>query len=256
MRVVTGAKRRRLEEEEDLVDRISGLPDGVLGDIVTLLPTKDGARTQLLSSRWRHIWRAAPLNVDLHDGDGPRRETTAGDISRVLAAHPGPGRRLHISYSRLSYSPLDTAAANLDGWLRSPTLNNLRELEILFDRGHATPQLPLPASALRFSSTLAVASFDACVFPDNAIAMPLLKQLTLLRVRISEASLQAMLAGSHVLDSLLLLNNEGYPRLKIASPGLRCYHISLVRHVSSVSVSSPFVFELVTQVSLESVRVS
>ncbi|XP_072147827.1 uncharacterized protein [Setaria viridis] len=45
--------------------------------------------------------------------------------------------------------------------------------------------------------------------------MPLLKQLTLLHVMISETSLHAWLAGCPVLESLLLLDNEGCPRVKI-----------------------------------------
>ncbi|CAN6222231.1 unnamed protein product [Urochloa humidicola] len=219
MGVVTRAKKRRLQEEQDLVDRISGLPDGVLGDIVSLLPTKSGARTQLLSSRWRHLWRSAPLNVSVCIYDNHQTIPLAG-ISGILSLHPGPGRRFSFHSSRW----VKVAMAELDGWLRSPSLNNLEELEIHFDLERSTnwriPPHPLPASALRFSSTLAVASFQACDFPHcrKYVSMPLLRQLTLLNSTISEASLHALLAGTagcHVLESLLLLNNEGSPRVKI-----------------------------------------
>ncbi|CAL5077806.1 unnamed protein product [Urochloa decumbens] len=230
MGVVTRAKMRRLQEEQELVlDHISVLPDGVLGDIVSLLPTKDGARTQLLSSRWRHLWRAAPLNLDFNVGIciyNDYQTTSVAGMSGILSSHPGPGRRFAIQSNRWV-----VAMAELDGWLRCPSLNNLEELKIHFihyrQRRRWTPPPPplLPASALRFSSTLAAASFDYCTFPDcgsnDAIAMPLLKRLTLLHVTISEASLQALLAGCHVLETLLLLNNKGYPRLKIASNSLR-----------------------------------
>ncbi|CAN6196716.1 unnamed protein product [Urochloa humidicola] len=230
MDAVTKSKKRKLQEADEqqelIVDRISLLPDDVLGDIVTLLPTRAGARTQVLSSRWRHIWRSAPLNLDLTK---PLRRTPAGAISGVLAAHPGPGRRFSIDYSSLcNYSPGCTTT--LDGWLRSPGLDNLQELKILFNYDHlrrGIPPLQLPPSVLHFSSTLTIASFRSCVFPDcgnmhNAATThwPVLKKLTLSMVTVSDNSLQALLAGCSVLESLLLQDNRGLSRVRIVSPSL------------------------------------
>jgi hypothetical protein len=38
------------------VDRLSDLPDGVLGNILSFLPTKEAGRAAVLSQRWRHMF--------------------------------------------------------------------------------------------------------------------------------------------------------------------------------------------------------
>ncbi|CAN6196713.1 unnamed protein product, partial [Urochloa humidicola] len=221
MEMVPEAKRRRLgeDEEEELVDRISLLPDDILGDIVSLLPTKDGARTQVLSSRWRHVWRAAPLNLRIN-GDS---SIAVSEISRILDAHPGPGRRFCIHTGHVRGNEIPAANANLDSWLRSPALDNLQELELHM---LSYPLMPLPASVRRFSPALRVASFENCSFPDSPLHLPLLRQLSLVQVRISETPLHALLAGCSVLESLLLLSNHGFPRLQIVSTSLRSIGLS------------------------------
>ncbi|CAL5077800.1 unnamed protein product [Urochloa decumbens] len=223
MGVVTGAaKKRRLEEEEEgerLEDRISRLPDGVLGDIVSLLPSKDGARTQVLSSRWRPLWRSAPLNLDIRGSNS--QLTLVREICRILSSHPGPGRRFTI---HMGYVETKDSSAALDVWLRSPALNNLQELEFCLGLMPNFPPPPLPASVHRFSSTLRLANFVRCSFPDgnaSALHWPLLNKLTLACGRISETSLHDLLAGCSVLESLLLLDNNGFPRLQILSSSLR-----------------------------------
>ena len=187
MEMDSGAKRTRIAEEEqrDVDDHISRLPDAILGEIVSLLPTKDGGRTRAIASRWRHLWRSAPLNLDLHD-----RRIPPAQVSGILASHEGPGRRLCVPDHYLEDDD-HCAAARLDDWLRSPALHGLQELDFHFHGSRCTcsrlcacipvPPLPLPL----LPSTLRVASFGGCAFPETGLHLPHLLQLSLMSVKIS-----------------------------------------------------------------------
>ncbi|KAG2632984.1 hypothetical protein PVAP13_2NG271900 [Panicum virgatum] len=82
-------------------DLISRLPDEVLGCVITLLPTKDGARIQILSRRWRPLWRSAPLNLEVgfvgSCGDVGDDERLASNLRRLLSAHEAPVRRFSLT---------------------------------------------------------------------------------------------------------------------------------------------------------------
>ncbi|GJN00132.1 hypothetical protein PR202_ga17295 [Eleusine coracana subsp. coracana] len=197
------------------VDRISGLPDEILGEIISLLPTNKGVRTQSLASRWRHLWLSAPLNID-HSSLPAKEEVQIGLISRILASHPGPARRLSVRMSLLSFT--ETVAA----WLESPVLHNLQELEF---------QVPcfrwLMASAFRFSATLRVATMSGCHLQDDVVGtlqFPQLKQLGLGFVKASPGALRSLITGCPVLEYLLL--NGGFSCLRINSPTITSIGIS------------------------------
>ncbi|KXG21358.1 F-box/FBD/LRR-repeat protein At3g26920 isoform X1 [Sorghum bicolor] len=214
MELLTTAKNRRLELEERLAvaDRISSLPDGVLGDIVSLLPTKEGARTKVLSSRWRRLWRSAPLNLEGYVHGVPEGR----EISRILSSHPGPARRFSVSYYGDYHSFF---AADLGGWLQSSALHKLQELQL-----HQV--IRVPESALhRFSSTLRVATFSSCIFKDGkngsaALQFPLLTQLSLVNVVISESYLHALLAACPALQSLFIRCDQELCPVQIVSPSI------------------------------------
>ncbi|XP_047075531.1 F-box protein At5g03100-like isoform X2 [Lolium rigidum] len=212
-------KRMRVDEDEGGgADRISDLSDAVLGEIISLLPTKDGARTRILASRWRHIWCSAPLNLDCR-GLARCGELAAGVISHILASHQGPGRRFCIRHGFRGYR-----ADTVDSWLRSPALDNLEEFNLHCPRQHQVMLPVLSEPFFRFSKTLIVATIERCHLSDNTVQglqFLQLKQLSLEMVTISECSLQRIIAGCPALECLLISYCSGFRSITINSVSLR-----------------------------------
>ncbi|KAF8669984.1 hypothetical protein HU200_051169 [Digitaria exilis] len=135
MVITRSNKKRRLEEEEAShlqqqqqlppSDLISHLPDDVLAAIITLLPSGDGARTQILSRRRRPIWPTLPLNLEA--------KTFAAAHAFLLARRSRHGggahcRRLSLTWTG-TFHGFPKAADDL---LRLPDLDGLHELELCY----------------------------------------------------------------------------------------------------------------------------
>jgi hypothetical protein len=192
-------------------DNISGLPDDVLGEIVALLPIKDAAGTQIISSRWRRLWRTVPLDVDCR-----RIPAEKGFhlqiVPRILNSNLGAIRRFRASthHDLLGSHALDT-------WLRSPALDNVKELDLWYAGYFPLPpwqSMPPPSPSLsRFSATLRALTLGGCgIADDGAItfAFPQLKYLALERVTVSECSLQAIIDGCPAIECLQIHNSLGF----------------------------------------------
>jgi hypothetical protein len=208
------------DEDGGSADRISNLPDAVLREIISLLPTMDGARTGILASRWCHLWRAAPLDLDSRglfkcEGD------LTGVVSRILSTHQGPGRRFCIPYQD---GMSRYGAATLDAWLCSPALDNLQELDVWCDPHH-----PVSASTFRFLATLCVFTIAGCDISSStiqALHFPLLKQLGIDNVRISECALHSLIASCTVVECLFVKSADGFSCIQINSSSIKSIAIS------------------------------
>ncbi|KAF8723544.1 hypothetical protein HU200_021495 [Digitaria exilis] len=187
-------------DDDDLI--MSHLPIDVVARIISFLPYRDAARTQILSSRWRHVTsHPAPLSLDHRDLAWPRYDDhdVAARTTGILASRTVPTRRFstHVVH--------------------------------LHRHGRR-----LPPSALRFSATLRLATFAKCQFPEGKpFFFPELRQLGLEDVVISEESLHGVMAGCPVLESLLLTGRSRFECIRInsrsiVSLALRVYTDELV----------------------------
>uniref|UniRef100_A0A0D9VCW6 F-box domain-containing protein n=1 Tax=Leersia perrieri TaxID=77586 RepID=A0A0D9VCW6_9ORYZ len=239
-------------------DRISLLPDDLLRAVVSRLPAKDGARTALLSSRWRRIWLSAPLVlVDAHllppaaggGESGRRRPPRAGAasravadaVTRVLDSHPGP-----FPFVSLTCCFIDNDADHLAvaaRWLDRLAAAGVEEL-VLVNRPYPIPGVRLPAELFRCGSSLRRLYIGAWELPDTAaIAVaaefPNLKDLVLGCVVMMDPhgrDIPLLLAASPVLETLSVFGILNTLRVRLSSSSLRCaqFCLSLTEEVAVV----------------------
>uniref|UniRef100_A0A453SN49 Uncharacterized protein n=1 Tax=Aegilops tauschii subsp. strangulata TaxID=200361 RepID=A0A453SN49_AEGTS len=209
------------------VDRISGLSDALLHDIVSRLPFKDAARTAVLATRWRRVWLSAPLVVvDNHllDHWPPTRAdapAVTAAVSRALAAHPGPFRCVHLVSSHMDGYP-----AQLKRWLRLLAAKGVQEL-VLVNRP-CPRQVPLPGTLFRIG-TLTRLYVGVWKFPDVAClgdaSFPNLRELGIFSVAMEKGDIKAVVARSPVLEILNIQGSVKGLGLHLISQSLRCVQI-------------------------------
>ncbi|KAM3239721.1 hypothetical protein ACQJBY_053423 [Aegilops geniculata] len=228
----------------DGVDRISRLPRALLRNIVSRLPVTDAARTAVLSSCWRTVWLSAPpvlVDAYLREDDYAWPPTPANSpaitaaVSRILEAHPGPFRHVHLVCSHMN-----AHRARLARWLQLLAAKGVQDL-VLVNRPWPC-DVPLP-DALFAINTLVRLHIGLWKLPDTARlgsyrTFPHLRELGICSVVMEDGDVDAIVARSPVLEALSIQGSSKGLRLRLVSQSLRCVQIcsSVVEDIAVVKV--------------------
>ncbi|KAL6899767.1 hypothetical protein ACP4OV_006425 [Aristida adscensionis] len=213
-------------------------PDGV--DRISRLPAH--LRRDIVSSRWRCVWRATPLVlVDAHlmparaaPARLPFRAISLRDVlaplhvaaavSRALAAHPGPFRCVY-----LVGVPMDAHRPEIELWFQLLAAKGVQELVFMNRAAKLDTDVPLTATLFRCTA-LRRLYVGFWRFPDTAAlsraaAFPYLPELGLCSFILMERDLAFLLGRCPVLEKLLVVGGRWPVCIRVQSQSLRCVEL-------------------------------
>uniref|UniRef100_A0A1J3FFS5 F-box/LRR-repeat protein n=1 Tax=Noccaea caerulescens TaxID=107243 RepID=A0A1J3FFS5_NOCCA len=207
--VCMGAKKGGLK------DAISWLPQEVLGDILSLVPTKLAASTSVLSKKWRNVF-ALVHNLDFDDsiflqpekGKIERdvvREGFRNFVDRTLALQgASPINKLSLGFHILKYSEM----ADMARWICNVVERGVLEVDLDV---WTNCQLSLP-SELFTSKTLVKLTLGTHICLGKippGVALPALKSLSIYSIFFTVDDLcDVLLPGCPVLEDLYVCHEE------------------------------------------------
>ncbi|KAK3143091.1 hypothetical protein QOZ80_4BG0358220 [Eleusine coracana subsp. coracana] len=213
----------------DGVDRVSDLPDALLGKIISSLPVKDAARTTVLSRRWRPIWRSTPLVlVDNHllpagSDEIPRHleradsTAVAAAVSRILAVHLGP-----FPFVRLVCGYMDDDRSQLARWLQHLAVKGVQELDLVNRPWPFRLDEHLPATIFSMAALtrlyLGFWRFPDTVSLPRGAAFPCLRELGFCNVSLEPRDIDFVLARSPALETFHMQGHLFFPATSAHQP--------------------------------------
>ncbi|XP_057736136.1 putative FBD-associated F-box protein At3g50710 [Arachis stenosperma] len=179
------------------MDRISLLPNSILCDILSYLPTKEAVSTSILSRRWRHVWKDLQV-LDTEDIPflSPRFDSYVTDILSQRSANY-PIKKFRLTCYNSSEDLIVT-------WLDAVIGPHLQELYLCYNCINIMKRHKLPESIFTCVSlkSLVLKRFCHLNYEFPNVYLPSLKNLEFETVSVDPSKL---LSGCPVLENLKLI---------------------------------------------------
>ncbi|CAL5021542.1 unnamed protein product [Urochloa decumbens] len=204
-----------------VTDRISGLPEGVIHHVLSLLPAHDAVRTCVLARPWRHLWRSA-LGIRITGVKGWRNaDKFVAFVDRLLRIRRSCGP---VESCRMEFDEyfLPAQKHHVDHWIMDAVRLNVQVFRLSFAdlKSFCLPYLRLVCqhlvrlelvrvdaydSILDFSGcpALVVLRMEHCFLNAGKMFSPSLKQLSMFccefhRTSRTRISLPSLSEAAHV----------------------------------------------------------
>ncbi|KAF5945509.1 hypothetical protein HYC85_015737 [Camellia sinensis] len=169
---VTPATTKTCSNRTTVVDRMSMLPDSLLIHILSFLPTiEDAIKTHVLSKRWQYLWTSVPS---------------------LLFSYPDIG-------SDIYYNRLVEFATFVDRTLVLSNCSKLKKFVVEFEydsRLVSNVNLWIRFATRNATEELQLDLYNATEVPKRVVDWKLLKKLSIGYVKLNDAVIQKILAGS------------------------------------------------------------
>ncbi|XP_019096401.1 PREDICTED: putative F-box/LRR-repeat protein At3g18150 [Camelina sativa] len=189
-------RRRSSRRIKGAVDLISSLPDVILQDILTFVPTKLAIRTSLLSKRWRHVW----CNISSLSFDYDRLDQ-AYSISETLTHY--------TALKMMKFHLHTTSFIGICKWIKFVMSRNVEKISLDLTEYNFPDFFYINTSVKKLSIRL---SISATIPPRCSVSWTSLQKLYLRHCFFTDESIAKILSGCPILESLKL---DFYSELRI-----------------------------------------
>ncbi|KAL4563324.1 hypothetical protein LXL04_027365 [Taraxacum kok-saghyz] len=212
----TPPKRIRFQEimEEGKEDRITALPDCLLIEILSRLPsTKDAIRTGTLSKRCKHLWTLVPTLI-LNDYSDNNMWPDIVDKTLTQC------RQLKLEKFEVISTYDSRFESQINNSIRYAVNRNVEQLNLSL---YTTSELEFPLDQYFYiNSCFTHLTLEGCILnPTGAIIWKNLKKLWICSLKVNEDLIENILSGSPLLETLMIDRCYGYRLLDITSKSVK-----------------------------------